>query len=246
MRRAPLGPYRHRQRTPTPVMRKRAQRCGVARAWCLEVVTGGTTRLSTCTCSIVTGRAVGAFDARCSNGLAGGPNALPVFGTGGRASRGPHPPACAVPRWQGDRVQRRSLVAVLAAAHWGTPSRVGAQPAGRIHRLGLLHPDAPGVSGGLDVPTFLTAPMRDLGYVEGRNLIVEKRYAHGKFDLLPGLARELVGIPVDVIVAVSTSAALAAKAATKIIPIVFLAMATQWRRRSCPVLRTRSATSPAL
>jgi putative ABC transport system substrate-binding protein len=119
-------------------------------------------------------------------------------------------------------VQRRSLVAALAAAYWATPSRLGAQPAGRIHRLGLLHPDAHGVSGGPNAPTFLTAPMRDLGYVEGRNLIVEKRYAHGKFDRLPGLARELVDVPVDVIVAVSTSAALAAKAATKMIPIVFL------------------------
>ena len=78
------------------------------------------------------------------------------------------------------------------------------------------------MSGGPNAPTFLTAPMRDLGYVEGRNLIVEKRYAHGKFDRLPGLARELVDVPVDVIVAVSTSAALAAKAATKMIPIVFL------------------------
>jgi putative tryptophan/tyrosine transport system substrate-binding protein len=99
---------------------------------------------------------------------------------------------------------------------------LGAQPAGRIHRLGFLHPDAQVASGGLNAATFLTAPMRDLGYVEGRNLTVEKRYAHGKFDRLPGLARELVDIPVDMIVAVSTSAALAAKAATRTIPIVFL------------------------
>ena len=97
-------------------------------------------------------------------------------------------------------IARRSFVGALAAVHWVAPSRVGAQPAGRIHRLGLLHPGTPTASDDLNAPTFLTTPLRELGYVEGQNLIVEKRYAHGMLDRLPGLARELADLPVDVIV----------------------------------------------
>src|SRR5262245_66054883 len=63
--------------------------------------------------------------------------------------------------------------------------------------------------------------MRDLGYVEDRNLVIEYRDAEGKFDRLPALAAELVALKVDVIVAPVTLAALAAKQATTTIPIVF-------------------------
>jgi hypothetical protein len=61
--------------------------------------------------------------------------------------------------------------------------------------------------------------LRELGYVEGQNLVVERRYAEGKTDRLPGMARELVQLRVDVIVAVSTGVEVA-KEATKTIPIV--------------------------
>ena len=90
------------------------------------------------------------------------------------------------------------------------------QQAGRVYRLGILSPGAlppPGTS----IP--VVEALRELGYVERQNLVVERRYADGKTDRLPGLARELVQIPVDVIVAVS-AAVEAAKDATKTIPIV--------------------------
>jgi ABC-type uncharacterized transport system substrate-binding protein len=63
--------------------------------------------------------------------------------------------------------------------------------------------------------------LRELGYMEGKNIVIEYRHAEGKLDRLPGLAGELVRLKVDLIVASSTPAALAAKNATKEIPIVF-------------------------
>src|SRR4029434_9083665 len=64
--------------------------------------------------------------------------------------------------------------------------------------------------------------LRDLGHVEGKNIAIEYRYAEGKFDRLPGLAAELVGLKVDVLVGVTTNAVQAAKNATSTIPIVFI------------------------
>src|SRR3989442_2513975 len=63
--------------------------------------------------------------------------------------------------------------------------------------------------------------LRDLGYVEGRNVVIEYRDAEGKYERLLALAAELVALKVDVILAPNTVAALAAKQATKTIPIVF-------------------------
>jgi putative ABC transport system substrate-binding protein len=63
--------------------------------------------------------------------------------------------------------------------------------------------------------------LRDLGYLEGRNIVFEHRYAEGKTEVLSGLAADLVHLKVDVIVAVGTSATRAAKNATETTPIVF-------------------------
>jgi len=88
------------------------------------------------------------------------------------------------------------------------------QPQTKIYRLGLLSP-AP--FAGLEVTSVA---LRDLGYVEGQNLVVERRYAEGGLDRLPSLARQLVQVPVDVIIAVGADAIAAAKDSTKTIPIV--------------------------
>ncbi|MGQ0522277.1 MAG: ABC transporter substrate-binding protein, partial [Betaproteobacteria bacterium] len=64
--------------------------------------------------------------------------------------------------------------------------------------------------------------MEDLGYVQGRNIVFEKRAAHGRLEQLPGLAAELVRAKVDVIVAPPLPAALAAVKVTRVIPVVFM------------------------
>ena len=74
-----------------------------------------------------------------------------------------------------------------------------AQPAGKVYRIGYLSaPSRKSVEKALDA--FLQA-LRDLGWVEGRNLIIEYRWADGKIELLPGFAAELVRHKVDLIVA---------------------------------------------
>ena len=95
------------------------------------------------------------------------------------------------------------------------PLRVRAQPA-KVYQLGILSPAT------LTPPSYLIEFLGEFGYVEGRNLRVERRYAEGRLDRLPALAAELVQRRVDVVVAFSSVALRAAQEATRTIPIVFL------------------------
>jgi putative ABC transport system substrate-binding protein len=98
-----------------------------------------------------------------------------------------------------------------------------AQQAARIPRIGILIPDSASViSARLEA---FRQRLRDLGYVEGNNIVIEIRYADGKRDRLPDLAAELVRLKVDVIVTASGPAILAAKKASATTPIVFVAAA---------------------
>jgi putative tryptophan/tyrosine transport system substrate-binding protein len=92
-----------------------------------------------------------------------------------------------------------------------------AQPAEKVARIGYLAPHSP-QTWQVDV---LRQGLRDLGWAEGRNLIIDYRSAEGRFDRLPALAAELAALKVQVIVAVATVPALAAKRASDTIPIVF-------------------------
>jgi putative ABC transport system substrate-binding protein len=94
-----------------------------------------------------------------------------------------------------------------------------AQPVGKVWRIGYLASGTGGLS------EAFRQGLRDLGYVEGQNLVIEYRSAEGVFESLPGLATELVRFPVDVMLTGGTPAALAAKGATSTIPIVFLSAA---------------------
>lgn len=97
---------------------------------------------------------------------------------------------------------------------------VKAQQPKKISRAGYLA----GISVAADAPRLeaFRQGLRDLGYIEGENLIIEYRHSGGDFERLPALATELVGQKPDVLVAVTTNAALAAKKATTTIPIVFM------------------------
>jgi putative ABC transport system substrate-binding protein len=112
-------------------------------------------------------------------------------------------------------------VALAAALVFGialvTPE-VAAQPAGKVARIGYLGSGSP-ASGFHDA---LLAGLRDLGWVEGQNFVVDYRFAEGRFERLPGLATELARSNVDLIVAQPTPAALAARDATRTIPIVMV------------------------
>jgi putative ABC transport system substrate-binding protein len=111
---------------------------------------------------------------------------------------------------------RRRFVLALSAIVVAPALR--GQPA-RVYRVGVLRPTA---AGGDEVMSpGLARALRDLGYVEGRNLVIDTRFADNKISRLPALAQELVASKVDAIVAVGESATRAAKAATTTIPIVF-------------------------
>ena len=113
------------------------------------------------------------------------------------------------------RMRRREFLAVLGgAAAWPLATR--AQQAERIYRIGVLAPEVP--PPGL-LETFQDE-LRALGYVEGKNVAIESRHAGGKNERLATLADELVRLGMDIILAVNTQAAQAAKKATATIPIV--------------------------
>jgi putative ABC transport system substrate-binding protein len=92
-----------------------------------------------------------------------------------------------------------------------------AQQLGKVHRIGVLSGGFPGSSA--DIEAFQQG-LRDHGYVEGKNLIIEYRYAEGKRDRYPDLVSDLVRLKVDVIIANGTEPTAAAKKATSTIPIV--------------------------
>jgi putative ABC transport system substrate-binding protein len=119
-------------------------------------------------------------------------------------------------RDQGAYTSRRSFCWTLAGV-LVAPGIAIAQAA-RVRRIGVLDPSPP------DPPEWLwkqAGPLRELGWVEGQNLDVERRFANLRFEALQPLAAELVRAQVEIIVTDGTAAALAAKRATTTIPIVF-------------------------
>ena len=105
---------------------------------------------------------------------------------------------------------------MLGGSILAAPLGADGQQAGKVYRIGFL--------GGADAYRVeaLRAALRDLGYLEGKNIAIEFRWAEGRYDQLPGLAAELVRLKVDVIVTGGTASTQAAMQATTTIPIVMV------------------------
>lgn len=117
-------------------------------------------------------------------------------------------------------MRRRELIGALGAAAAGWPLSALAQQIKRIHKIGYIEAGSPSSS-----PSLIAAfqeGLRKLGYLEGENLFIERRYAEGLEERLPQLANELVRFGVHVIFAVGIPPAIAAAKATSTIPIVFV------------------------
>src|SRR6478672_10436544 len=119
-------------------------------------------------------------------------------------------------------MRRRDFITLLGGAA-ACPMGVRAQQqTGKVPRIGYLSLTSPS-----DRPPLLDAfrqRLRELGWVEGQNIVIDYRYAEGRVDRLPDLAAELVGVKVDLILSWGTQGVMAAKNATETIPIVMIAV----------------------
>jgi len=116
------------------------------------------------------------------------------------------------------RLRSIPIVVTLALGLLLAPLAAHAQPAGKVYRIGYLgnvRPPPP-------VWEAFLRGLREFGWVEGQNIVIERRNAEGRFERLPDLAADLVGLRVDIIVASGSPAPLAAKRATNTIPIVMM------------------------
>ena len=114
---------------------------------------------------------------------------------------------------------RRKLLVALSAGALAAPLACFAQQQrSKVARIGVLE----STSSSANQRELLIAGLRELGYVEGKNMIIEDRWAEGQYERLPGLAAELVQMKVDVIIAGGSPAVQAAQQATTTIPIVMV------------------------
>src|SRR5262245_46001952 len=114
--------------------------------------------------------------------------------------------------------KRRAFITLLGGAAAAWPLAASAQQQTKIARIGIL-----GLASAAAVAPYVNAVragLRDLGYIEGTNLIIEYRFGDGNYDRLPNLAARLVHLNVDVLVTFAAPGTQAAKSATSTIPIV--------------------------
>jgi len=119
-------------------------------------------------------------------------------------------------------MRRREFMALLGSAAAAWPFVARAQQATKHYRIGMLFPTSP-TANAANLNAFRQR-LQELGYVEGRNLVIDYRSAEGRPDRFPVLAAELVNLKADLIMTRGTPAALAAKSATRTIPVVMAAI----------------------
>ena len=139
-------------------------------------------------------------------------------------------------------ISRRAFVASLTSGLLAAPLAAVAQQKA-MPMIGVLNTGSPPSPISMDA---FRQGLREAGYVEGQNVAIEYRWAEGHYDRLPALAADLVGRKVDLIMANSPPAAVAAKSATSTIPIVMRVAPTRSGAGSSPASPGRAATSRGL
>jgi putative tryptophan/tyrosine transport system substrate-binding protein len=119
-------------------------------------------------------------------------------------------------------MRRRDFLTALCVAVAAAPLACAAQAARQLRRIGFLGNSTASLEANLVTP--FREGLRELGYVEGRNILIEYRWAEGNYDRFPSLIAELLAMKVDVIVTAGTPAALAVKKATTSVPLVMVAV----------------------
>jgi ABC-type uncharacterized transport system substrate-binding protein len=119
-------------------------------------------------------------------------------------------------------MKRRSFITLLGgAAAWPLAARAQ-QPVGKVARVGFMGNSTAVLEANLVGP--FRDGLRELGYQEGRNILIEYRWAEGNYERFPALVAELLALPVDVVVTAGTPATLAVKKATSTVPLVMIAV----------------------
>jgi putative ABC transport system substrate-binding protein len=120
-------------------------------------------------------------------------------------------------------MKRRAFMTLLGGVAAAWPIKTSAQLPPKLPRVGYIFSFIP--EEGQHLWDACRTGLRELGWIAGQNIALEPRWAHGRHERLPTLAKELVGLNVDLLVTAATPASLAAKAASVITPIVFVAVA---------------------
>ena len=119
-------------------------------------------------------------------------------------------------------MRRRDFLTLLGGVVASAPLAASAQEARKLPRIGFLGNSTATLEANLVGP--FRDGLRDLGYVEGRNILIEYRWAEGNYERFPSLIAELIALKADVIVTAGTPAAIAVKKATASIPLVMVAV----------------------
>lgn len=139
-------------------------------------------------------------------------------------------------------MDRRTFLLTSLAGAVATPVAAGAQQPAKVSRVGYLSQLSPSDPTYASLRDALLQGLREQGYVEGRTITIEWRFAEGSESRLPKLAAELVRLNVDLLFAEATPSALAAKKATSTIPIVFSPIADPIGSGSWPISPGRVET----
>ena len=119
-------------------------------------------------------------------------------------------------------LERRTFIGVIAGGILAAPLAARAQQAAKVPRIGFLGNSTAALEVNLVGP--FREGLGELGYAEGRNILIEYRWAEGKYERFPALIAELIALKVDVIVTAGTPASLAVRKATTSIPLVMVAV----------------------